>query len=114
MADRIKATRADWEISDMPAEQETFTIKRKFTAEGMNKLSFGHIPSEMEDRWFSYMENNRLFIHRSWSGNCIFILTFPRHGKKIKVTVNRDQNQYACTDVEEDKTELNSLLDWWC
>ena len=113
MRERIKATKDDWEISEMPAKQEKFSIKRRFSKEKMEHLSFGHIPCEMEDKWFFYMEDNQMFIHRSWSGACIYILTFRKHGM-IDVIVNRDPNQYTCSDIQEDVDELNNLLDIWC
>lgn len=28
----------------------------------------------MEDKWFSYMDENTLYAHRSWTGYCIYII----------------------------------------
>ena len=113
MREKIKATRDDWEIFDMPEKHDTFTIKNKFSKEQIENLSYGHIPDEMEDRWFSYMEDNKMYIHRSWSGICVYVLSFRKHSKKIDVTVNRDPEQYSCTDNDEDTEILQQLLDWW-
>lgn len=28
----------------------------------------------MEDKWFSYMDENTLYAHCSWTGYCIYII----------------------------------------
>ena len=103
----------------MPSKNAEFTLKRRFTDEEINRLKSGHIPEEMEDRWFSYFEDNKLYIHRSWSGICIYIVEFGFQSNfilnfkanKHRVIVNRDDSQYTCTDIEEDIEQLNDLLD---
>ena len=37
-------------------------------------LKLGHIPQEMEDKWFGYIEEDTLHIHRRWTGFCIYIV----------------------------------------
>jgi len=38
----------------------------------------------MEDKWYSYVESNRLYIHRSWTGMGMFECQFePRDGAWI-------------------------------
>ena len=119
MSDRNRiATKEDWEITPMPEKNASFTIKRHFTDAELENLKAGHIPGEMEDRWFAYFEDNKLYIHRSWSGICIYIVEFKPGTKclfkcnadKHKVTVNRDENQYTCTDIPEDKEQVIELL----
>ena len=106
------ARRGDWKSKPMPAQHETFLLERTFCAGEMASLRRGHIPQDMEDKWFWYMENSTLFAHRSWTGYCIYRIDFPEDGP-LRVTVNRDPEQYACTSIEEDKVSLNKLLDWW-
>lgn len=108
---RHNATKEDWETAPMPESNASFILKKKLKKDAINRLKHGHIPTEMEDRWFSYFEDNKLYIHRSWSGNCIYIVTFNTLTNRHKVIVNRDENQYACTDINEDKEELSELLD---
>lgn len=75
----------------------------------------------MEDKWFSYFEDNKLYIHRSWTGICIYIVEFNFKSNfiskfitnKHRVIVNRDENQYSCTDIDEDIEQLNYLLNLW-
>lgn len=104
------AVRDDWEITPMPEKTAVFTIRRHFTDQEITNLKHGHIPSDMDDRWFSYFENGKLYIHRSWSGICIYIVRFDFSSDVHQVTVNRDEREYACTDIEEDRDQLNTLI----
>jgi len=104
--------RNDWQNEEMPEENETFILKRSFTEQEKKALSFGHIPEAMEDKWFWYMEGNKLYAHRSWTGICIFIVEISE-GDEHKVIVNRNKEQYGNTDIEEDICTLNNLLNWW-
>ena len=106
------AKKDDWKISEMPEKQETFILRRHFNGVQMDALRRGHIPEEMEDKWFWYMEGDTLYAHRSWTGFCIYKIDF-RPDDDHFVTVNRDKDQYLCTSVEEDAQKLNNLLSWW-
>ena len=110
--DENKVTRKDWKALDMPEETETFTLTRHFSEQQMRVLERGHVPEEMEDKWFWYVEDNKLYAHRSWTGYCIYILEFSADDNH-KVTVNRFPMQYGCTDIKRDEQSLNSLLNWW-
>lgn len=106
------ADKKDWKTLKMPESHDTFVLARTFTADQMDALRRGNIPQEMEDKWFWYMENDTLFAHRSWTGFCIYVIEFKKDGNHL-VTVNRDPDQYRCSDIEEDREALNKLLDWW-
>lgn len=108
--DEYIVTKNDWEISPMPEKTCQFKIKRKFSEEAIKRLRKGHLPEDMEDRWFYYYEDGKMYYHRSWSGNCIFIVEFNFKSNKHIVTVNRDENQYANTDIDEDIELINELL----
>ena len=106
------ARRGDWKTLPMPEEHEAFVLTRSFSEEEMDALRCGHIPEEMEDKWFWYMEGDTLWAHRSWTGYCIYQIDFSDDDDHV-VTVNRDKDQYGCTSIEADAKSLNKLLDWW-
>ncbi len=106
-----KVSRNDWKTEDMPKQRDQFILHRAFTKEQYMSLNKGHIPVEMEDKWFWYMEGNKLYLHRSWTGFCIYIIELQKDGNH-KVTVNRDPEQYKNTDIEQDRENLNTLLDF--
>ena len=107
-----KTSKGDWTIFDMPDQHEVFTLEKVFTEDQMAALQKGNLPKEMEDKWFLYMEGNKFFAHRSWTGYCIYLIEFSKDHRH-KVTVNRDPEQYGCTSISEDRNNLNELLNWW-
>ena len=110
--DSIIVQHDDWKTEPMPEKFETFVLNRSFSEEEMDVLRHGHIPQAMEDKWFWYMEGSTLRVHRSWTGYCIYRIDFKGDNNHL-VTVNRDPEQYGCTDIDEDIETLNNLLDWW-
>ena len=108
----IPARRGDWKTKAMPEQHETFVLHRSFSDEEREVLRLGHVPQAMEDKWFWYMEGPTLWAHRSWTGYCIYRIDFREDGCHV-VTVNRDPEQYGCTDIGEDIRSLNNLLNWW-
>ncbi len=108
----IRAARPDdWETRPMPETNETFMLHRAFSDKEMTGIRLGYIPKSMDDRWFCCMDGNILWLYRSWSGCCIYRVEF-KDGNGHIVTVNRDPEQYSCTDIKEDVENLNGLLDW--
>ncbi len=110
MSEKIIAKKSDWKTSDMPEKNTVFTMKRIFSPEEKERLKYGIIPQEMEDKWFIYHENGKLYIHRSWTGYCIYILEPTENPDIVRVTVNRDQKQYTCTDIDHDISTVCFLL----
>ena len=107
------AVKTDWKTLEMPEAHECFKLERKISGEELNNLRYGHIPHEMEDKWFSYMDGDTLYAHRSWTGYCIYIIEINEETGVHDVTVNRDTEQYRCNSINEDIKSVNDLLDWW-
>ena len=102
----------DWKTCTMPKQNDCFEVPVSIPENKLDVLRHGHRPTEMEDKWFRYMEGDVLYAHRSWTGFCIYIADFGEKGK-IKVTVNRDPEQYTCTDINEDREKFCDLLCRW-
>jgi hypothetical protein len=49
-------------------------------------LEAGHRSRDMEDKWFSFVERDRLFLHRSWTGHGIFECRFEPHEGHWSIT----------------------------
>ena len=107
------AVKADWKTQEMPIMHARFTLERHFSPEGMETLRRGFIPQSMDDKWFMYMEGQTLYAHRSWTGHCIYMLTFREGSDVIDVTVNRDREQYTCVSIDDDIQLLQLLLGCW-
>lgn len=102
-------TKGDWKTIEIPAQTEEFVLEKTLTHDDINLIKEGHRPEEMEDKWFMYCENSKLFIHRSWTGYCIYIVTISENGE-LKAIVNRNPEQYKENDIERDRIQLNVLI----
>lgn len=101
----------------MPGRRARLAWERHFTAEEYTRLSWGHIPQEMEDRWFVFMEpdedGDHLYFHRSWTGYCIYQVRLAPDGDGYGVRavyVNRDPDQYRSQSEASDLALLVELL----
>lgn len=103
--------KTDWNsLADMPQETEHFVLERQLSETEISILKEGHRPEEMEDKWFMYWEDNKLYFHRSWTGICIYIVSLMEGTDKLDVIVNRNPNEYKETNIEQDKTMLQILI----
>ena len=109
---KSSVTRKDWKISEMPEKNVTFILERIFSDEEIMVLRRGHIPEEMEDKWFWFMEGDTFYAHRSWTGICVFRIDFSFADNRHRVTMNNDPNQVSMS-VDDGKIQLSDLLNWW-
>ena len=110
-----KATRQSWpNIKPLPAQRSRLSIKRAFTRQEYERICLGFIPDRMEDRWFMFVEDDTLYVHRSWTGYCVYRLAFIEEGTNYAVGeafANRDEHQYAGGDDAYDEKLLMFLID---
>lgn len=71
----------------------------------------------MEDKWFVFMEGERLYAHRSWTGLGIYEVTFAPadDGDGLRITmavVTGDADQYRRGDDVAESNRLERLLDF--
>jgi hypothetical protein len=108
-----QAVKTDWQTKPISQKQKTLACRQEFTSEEYAKLQLGVIPEQMEDKWFIYFSNNKLYFHRSWTGFCIYLVDIEAvedgFYQTSKVIVNRNQKEYTETDDEKD-TEILSFL----
>lgn len=105
------ARRGDLRTEEMPKQRATFSFERQFSADEITKLGYGHITNGMDDKWFWFFEDGRMYVYRSWTGCCIYIVSFDFETGIHSVEVNRDPAQYGNTDIDFDIEMLNMLLD---
>ena len=67
----------------------------------------------MEDRWFIYLQSDVLYLHRSWTGNCIYKITLraEENGYKIaEALANSNEEQTPALDEEYQVKLLDFLI----
>ena len=81
------AKSSDWTIKPMPANTSSVKCSLQYTDAQMVHIKQGIIPEEMEDKWFIYFKKSKLYIYRSWSGICLYIVKFDNNSA-IKIIIN--------------------------
>ncbi len=104
-------TSNSWRHLPMPTQNTQFTLEKEISFKDYEILKRGYLPQTPADQWFTYFENDKLYINRSMSGFCIYIVNLLPEERFIRVTVKRDPKQFVVTDVNQDKVLLNDLLD---
>jgi hypothetical protein len=109
-----QAVKSDWRIYPLPEEHTVLKISRVFDRSQMDLIRKGHIPTDMDDRWFIYFEDNTLYLHRSWTGYCVFVLSLSEIDNAAwhitQCLVSRNQEQYGETTDEADLKLLHLVL----
>jgi hypothetical protein len=109
------AQRDDWKTEPLPANKKLIEVDINYSESEFDKIMIGTIPEEMEDKWFVFYEAPWLYVHRSWTGICIFKVRFEMFDDRVKTTevwVNRDPEQYKETNDSLDANLLKILLDY--
>ena len=106
----------DWNILEMPKSHVCYDMDCCYTQYNIEILKEGHRPRAMEDHWFAYYEDGKLYIHRSWSGYCLFIVEIDTDSSIMHITANRDASQYKFNyygdkSLEKEKETIVRLLD---
>ena len=88
----------------MPELSERVSVSQAYTAAEFKKISYGYLSWDMDMRWDIFLEGNKLYIHRSWTGRCIYIIEFTVHtegAEATNITINRDPDQLKIRPISE-------------
>jgi len=108
------AQQSDWKNEPMPTSSKALTFSAVYALEEFQEIILGLIPEEMEDKWFIYYDEPWLYLHRSWTGYCIYKVRFQEHPsgfQAVEALVNCEPSQYEARDDEAEGRLLKILLD---
>jgi hypothetical protein len=108
-------TRDEWELHMMPKLQATIRVNRHFSTTEIKRVKLGIRPESMDDRWFIFYERDRLYIHRSWTGYCTYVVHFNKAGRDYvacEIHANRNPKQYGVSDDSYDMQMVFWLIDF--
>lgn len=110
-----KTTKNGWEIFPLPDQHASLIVSRKFDQCQMERIKMGVVPSDMDERWLIYYEEDALYLHRSWTGYCTFVVRFivleDGSARMYECLASRDDLQYGGTDDAEDSKLINRIID---
>ena len=98
------ATKDSWNITSMdsPKQIACFLLFDKYEFE---RIQWGYIPVQMEEKWFAYFDNNWLHFHRSWTGYEIFKAEIVAVNEAYVINsfwAERNSEKYGNTNEEVD------------
>lgn len=108
------ATRESWKTLPLPSQRETFELAAVFSEAEGERMRMGHIPEEMEDKWFVFFEQDWLYFLRSWTGICIYALRLEATPDGARVTegwANREDGQTLSNSIVADKRMVQELIE---
>ena len=98
----------------MPEARARLGYARTFDRDQHARVARGLVPREMEDKWFVYFDEPWLYLHRSWTGLCVYAVKLRAEGEGSAVDeawVNRAADEYRETDDAHDVALLSFLVD---
>ncbi len=109
----MRARRSDWKAEPLTVPQPIPPPSRVWTSDEMDAIRRGYVPSIMDEKWFIFMEGDRLFAHRSWTGLGVYEAVFvPAAGGYVaeSAVVTGDAAQYRRSSDEEESETLEVLI----
>lgn len=79
----------------------------------MDRIRLGYIPSIMEEKWFIFVEGDRLFAYRSWTGLGVYEATFaPVDGGHVieSAVVTGNRSEYKRSSDQDESLILEVLI----
>ncbi len=108
------AARTDWVNLPFAQPREVEPPSRTWTNEQWELIQLGRVPDEMEDKWFCYVEETRLHVYRSWTGNEIFDALFE-HGadgwRVVQLVVEGDAERFRAESDAEVREVFGQVID---
>lgn len=108
------ATRESWKHLPLPETRSPIPFGRSFDAGEHARVVRGVVPGDMDDKWFIFYEAPWLYLHRSWTGICIYAVRLRVEGEGSTVEeawANRNPKEYRLSDDQHDARVLSFLVD---
>lgn len=114
--DRPAACEEDGEgiIRPLPEQHAGIPVDLLYDEAAMRRIHKGFLPADDDDKWFIWFRDNVLYMHRSWTGFCIYQVCFERAGGGWRATtasVNRCSGQYKETRADVDRQLLAEMIE---
>jgi hypothetical protein len=84
-----------------------------FSDREAEQMAKGHIPEDMDDKWFIFFEEGWLYFHRSWTGHCIYavrLASSPAGMRIAEAWVNRNKYEYNSAGMDSDNRMVEQLF----
>lgn len=104
------------DLKPMPENNDSFDLGWSLNQHELMKIKNGFESHDMEQKWNIYFEADKLYLHHSWSGTCLYIAELKEFlnetGIITKVQVNRNKEDWVFTEKNEEKTLFKSIVQY--
>ncbi|MCP4135019.1 MAG: hypothetical protein GY754_28855 [bacterium] len=106
-----RATKDSWQRKDIPASKIPLIIlNQSYSQQEYEAIKMGFIPRAMEDKWFIYFEDNKLFLHRSWTGVCHYQVLFKEKTDEKTDLVTIHKAWFNPEDYDQEYAETSGIF----
>ena len=108
-----EARRSSWKAEPLTVPEPIPPPARVWTDDEMDVIKRGYVPHIMDEKWFIFMEKNRLFAHRSWTGLGVYEAAFaPTDGGYVieSSVVTGNEAEYRRKSDETESVTLEVLI----
>lgn len=101
-------------LTPVAAPEDIPPPERVWSDEDWYLIRRGHKSADMDDKWHAYVEGQRLYLHRSWTGRGIYEAEFgqvPGGWQITSAVVAGDRGSYRRQDDEYESALLEALID---
>lgn len=108
------ATRDSWPIVPLPTARARIQFTNRYTADEYARLKRGLVPTSTDERWFAYLDDDWLALHRSWTGYCLYRVRFAPDGdgvRAVEAWANRDPAQFRRANDAVDRDDIERLIE---
>jgi hypothetical protein len=110
----MKTTKESWKNLPLPKKREPLHFTALYTDARAEDVLMGHLPEDMDDRWFIYSDDGWIYFLRSWTGACIFAMKLDGSPAGVRVVdswASRETSEHTSTDAAQDRRTLANLID---
>ena len=109
----VKATKDSWKNIPLGNNFKEIDVTIILSKEDMELIKLGHIPDEMEDHWFMYVDEEEKSInyYRSWTGQQVYKAYYNENTQPTiyKLIINTDKKVYGSKDEVSDAYIIDSF-----
>ena len=101
-------------LKPMPWRRWPLGFAGSFSKEDVTAFRQGFLPRDMDDQWLVRTVGDWVYVHRSWTGSCIYDLQLratPQGWAVGRSWVNRNRRDYRGSSLDEERDLCRSLID---
>jgi len=101
-------------LKELPEEYKLIEFNKIISENEFSILKGGLLAINMEDKWIVSNDDNKIYIHRSWTKNCIYefnIIEKDNIRLIEEIKVNNNPREYKFTNHSEEIELFEDILE---